>query len=440
MQSKKLSIILIIVIVTVAGWFVSVKTFLGIDEEKAQTELVKEADNYASKGLYVRAIPKYKEALTYDLGHNVEIEAKLLNTYDLYGDITSYVKLAEKRMADNTAVEQEYIKVADYYKSTNKLADAMEAVKLGMEQIGSDALHNYYEENRYECKTRVADYETVIPTYENTIMPAFDGEKWVYIDEDGKDLQIGTFDTAVPFNQDGYAVVSTDGQYKTILKSGDLYGIDETGMEDVFAVNGTRVLARYKGKYSYYNYDFQSLTQGTHQYDQITSNNNGVAAVKSGNLWGIITDSGSTVVDFTFSDVAVNSLGYAFSGGHAMVKDNQGWYLIDTEGKRLNEQNYAAAKAPESSDGYIAVGDSNGKWGFADLEGNLVIDYKYDDAYSFSDDVAAVCVGETWEYISLLGKTVIDYSFDGAQPFHNGRAQAHFVDGTILIRLEYVEK
>ncbi len=440
MQSKKLSIILMIVIVTVAGWFVSVKTFLGIDNEKAQAQLVQEADGYAIKELYVRAIPKYKEALAYDVGNNAEIEAKLLAAYDMYGDIISYIKLVEKRIADNTAAEQEYIKVADHYISTNKLADAMEVVKLGMEQIGSDALRDYYEENRYGCRTRVVSYTDITPTYKNAIMPAFDGEKWVYVDENGRDLKIGSFDTAVPFNDDGYAVVSVDGKYRTILSNGDLYGIDETGVEDVLAVSGNRVLARYKGKYSYYNFDFQPLSQGSHQYDQITSNSNGVAAVKSGNMWGIITDGGGTVIDLSLAGVAVNSLGNAFSGGHAMVKDNSGWYLIDTEGNRLNDQTYAAAKAPESASGYIAVGNSNGKWGFADLEGNLVIDYKYDDAYSFSDGVAAVCVGETWTYISALGRTVIDYSLDGAQPFHSGRAQAHFVDGTVLISLEYVEK
>jgi len=440
MQSKKISVILIIVIVTIAGWFVSIKTVLGMDQQREQAALVQEANGYVQKELYVRAIPKYKEALAYNLDQNVEIEARLLNTYELYGDIISYVKLAEKRIADNTAAEQEYIKTADYYKSTGKLSDAMEIVRTGIGQIGSDTLRNYYEENRYGCKTRVVGYEIVIPTYENTIMPAYDGEKWVYVDENGRDLGIGRFDTAVPFNDNGYAVVSAGGKYQTILTNGDLYGIDENGVEDVQAVSGSRVLARYKGKYSYYNFDFQPLAQGSHQYDQMTSNNNGVAAVKNGNMWGIITDDGGTVVDFSLVDVAVNSLGNAFSGGHAMVRDNNGWYLVDTEGNRLNDQTYVAAKAPESADGYIAVGNSNGKWGFADLEGNLVIDYKYDDAHSFSDGVAAVCVGETWMYISVQGRTVIDYSLDNAQPFHSGRTQAHFVDGTMLIRLEYVEK
>lgn len=440
MQSKKISVILIVIIAIIAGWFISVKKYSGVEQERAWAELIEEADMYADKELYVRAIPKYREALSYDMDNNAEVEAKLLNTYDSYGDTISYIKLAEKRIADKTADVQEYFKVADYYRSMRRLAEAMNVIRLGIEHTGSDRLKDYYEEYRYGCSTRVIHYESITPTYENTIMPAFDGEKWVYIDENGKDLAIGAFDTALPFNEDGYAVVSVGGKYKTILQNGDLYGIDETGVEDVRALSGSRVLARINGKYSYYNYDFQSLTNGGHQYDDISCNNNGVAAVKSESTWGIIDDGGSIVIDFIFADVAINSIGNAFSGGHAMVNDGSGWYLIDTEGKRLNDEVYADAKAPESAKGYIAVADSRGKWGFTDLSGNLVIDYKYDDAKSFSNGVAAVCIGTTWEYISEKDKAVIDYSLDGAEPFHNGTAQAHFVDGSILIHMEYVEE
>lgn len=440
MYFKRMPIVLIVIIITAAGWFLSVNKFLGIDDGKEQGALLQKADEYAKKELYIRAMPEYLKALAYDVGNNAEIEARLLSAYDLYGDMDNYVKLAEKRKGDGTLTEAEYITVADYYISKGKFAKAMELIKFGIDKTGGGKLTDYYEKYRYECTTKAVNYESITPTFENDMMPAFDGEKWVYVDEGGSNLEIGSFDAALPFNDEGYAVVSVGGKYKVISKRGDLYGIDETGVEDVFALSGSRVLAKYKGKYGYYNYDFQSLAKDSHQYDQITCNNNGVAAVKKGDKWGIITDGGEIAVDFTLSDVAVNSLGNAFSGNHAMVKDNSGWYLIDTEGKRLNESAYANAKAPESPTGYIAVADESGKWGFADLSGNLVIDYKYDDAKSFSDGVAAVCLGKTWEYISSKDKVVIDYSLDGAQPFHSGRAQAHFADGTMLISLEYVEK
>ena len=440
MQGKKLSIIIIIAVVVAAGWYLSIKAFSRVDIIKEQNILVEQADYYAEKKLYVRAIPLYKQALEYDTEQIAEIQKKLLNTYIKYEDIYEYVKLAESRIQKNTAEEEEYIAVADYYLSSRHIEDAMQIIKKGIEQLNSNTLKKYYEDNRYTYDVKITHYQHITPTVENKLMPAFDGEKWVYVDEAGRDIQIGSFDTAVPFNSDGYAIVSIDGKYRTILENGDLYGIDELGVEDVYALSNSRVLDKYKGKYSYYNYDFESLTQGTHQYVSITSNNNGVAAVQSDKGWGVITDSGETVVDFGLSDVAANSLGTAFMGNHAMVKGSQGWYLIDTQGNALTEIYYADAKAPESAQGYIAVSNSSGKWGFVNLAGELVIDYQYDDAKSFSNGVAAVCLGDRWEYISTENKTVIDLSLDRAEPFHGGRAQAHFPDGTILIELDYYEE
>lgn len=440
MQKKKLSVIIVIAAAIILGWYLSIRKFSGVDIQKQQDALVEQADGYAAKKLYVRAIPLYREALSYDTGSYSEIQEKLLETYYEYGDMSSYVKLAESRMAENTAVSEEYLKAADYYLSGYNYQEAMETLKNGIEKLGSDTLKEYYEEKRYAYEVSTTAYEEIVPTADNSRMPAYDGEKWEYIDEKGRDIQIGSFEEAFPFNADGYAVAARNGQYQTILSNGDLYGIDEEGAEAVYALDSSRVLAKYNGKYSYYNYDFESLTNGSHQYLDVTVSHDGAAAVRSESGWGIIAENGEVIVDFTLEDAAVNSLKTAFMGGHAMVKGPQGWYLADTQGKALTEYFYADAKAPESADGYIAVADDQGKWGFIDLTGELVIAYQYDDAKSFSDGVAAVCLGERWEYISKQNKTVIDLSLDMAQPFHGGTAQAHFADHTILIHLDYYEE
>lgn len=439
MQSKKLSIIAIIIVVVAAGWYLSLKKFSGVDIIQQQNALVEKADKYLSKELYVRAIPLYKEALGYDTDKTEQIQVKLLDAYTGYEDIADYVSLAESRMSAGTATEEEYLTVADYYLRRRDIETAMETVKKGMTQIDSAALTAYYEENRYSFDVDVTNYQTITPTSGNSLMPAYDGEKWCYVSDSGDVSKIGTFDAAVPFNSDGYAVVLADGRYCTILKNGDLYGIDELGVEEVYALSGSRIIAKYNGKYGYYNYDFESLTGDNHQYNMLTLSNNGVAAAQNDSGWGIISDSGETVVDFALQDVAINSVGNAFSGQHAMVKGAQGWYLIDTQGNALTDVYFADAKAPESAKGYIAVANSEGKWGFIDLAGNLVIDYHYDDAKSFSNGVAAVCLGERWEYISASDEVVIDLALDAAEPFHKGTAQAHIITGTVLIHLDYYE-
>jgi hypothetical protein len=98
------------------------------------------------------------------------------------------------------------------------------------------------------------------------------------------------------------------------------------------------------------------------------------------------------------------------------------------------------AKAPESEKGYIAVANAKGKWGFIDLDGNLVIDYKYDDAKSYSNGLAAVCIGERWQYIDDRDNVVIDVNMEDAEPFHKGIAQVGMVDGTAILKLRYYEE
>jgi hypothetical protein len=315
----------------------------------------------------------------------------------------------------------------------------MKVIKDGMEKLSSSQLEQFYVENRFtNYSIRTTGYENIMPSAKNTIMPAFDGEKWVYLDEDGRDKLIGEFDTVLPFNTNGYAVVSVDGKYMTICSNGDLYGIDETGIEDAYYMTSSGVIAKHGGKYGYYNYDFESTS--TIEYDEITAIGSGVIVVKNGSAWGILDSSGKIVGDFSYSDAAVNSLGSVFCGKRGMMKNSSGWQLVDTDGNVFASNVFYDAKAPESENGYIAVTNEKGKWGFIDLDGNLVIDYKYDVAKSFSNGLAAVCMGERWQYIDDRDNTVIDIDMEYAEPFHNGVAQVGMVDGTAILKLKYFEE
>jgi hypothetical protein len=439
MQGKKLSVLVIIVVVLVVGWYLSMKKVSGVDDRKAQEILVEQADMYASKQLYVRAIPLYEEALGYNTDENITIQDKLLAVYEKYEDTASYISLAEKRMETGNAKAEEYLNVASYYYQRSNIEESMDVIKHGIAKYGTSELETFYEENRYaNYNVKTTGYEKIIPTLNNTYMPAFDGEKWVYIDSDGRTKKTGEFDTVVPFNADGYAVVSENGKYKTILLNGDLYGIDETGIEDVYYMTSSGFIGKCNGKYGYYNYDFEKTS--SLEFDAITCSRNSLIAVKTGDYWGIINSSGETVVDFTLLDVAINSLGSAYYGNHAMVETNNGWHLIDASGNDIGANIYSDAKAPESANGYIAVADEKGKWGFIDINGNQVIDYKYDDAKSFSDGLAAVCLGDRWEYIDDKGSVIIDISMDDAEPFHKGIAQVDMTEGASLIILKYYEE
>ena len=442
MKTKKMLLIVIIAAALGVGWLLSVRTASSTEVIKEQRNLVKEADELAARKLYVRAIDLYEEALSQSSRLTPEIQAKLLVAYQGYEDMNAYAKLVENRNLAGTATEEEYLTAAEYYAGRSKWSEAVTLLKVGVEKTGSQTLTDYLEEIRYPYKTRVTRYQQILPSADNSQMPAFDGVKWGYIDEGGSDVLDFIYDSATPYGSAGFAVVSIDGTYYAILSNGDWYVADDgttyDRMTDILGVSGKRILGKRGNTYSYYDYDFAPIAE-SYQFDQMSGNACGVAAVSKGGKWGIIKDSGETVVDYILEDVAVNSLGNAFAGDRAMVKENGVWYLIDTEGNHISENTYADAKAPESS-GYIAVADADGNWGYIDREGNQVIDYQYNDAKSFSNHLGAVKSVNDWGYISEKNKMIIEENYEDAQPFHNGIAQAKLTDGMALLTLKYFEE
>lgn len=437
MKSKRVLLVLIVAVIIAFGWLMGIKSVRGVDAVSEQKLREERADWFMERELYVRAIPMYKEALTYSTDNDARIQEKLLDAYMAYEDFESYEELAGKRVSAGTATEEECMIVAEYLLNEVNLNKAMTFVKGVLDSYDFPQLREYYEANRYAFSTRSTKYTEIIPTAGGNMMPAYDGEKWGYINSDADRSSVFAYDAVTKFNSDGYAAVSVDGKVYTILGNGDRYGVDETGLDGIVGISGSRILGVKDGLTGYYDYDFSLLSEN-HRYDEITVSGNGRAAVCRDGRWGIIDDKGDFIKDIIYDDVAVNSLGSAFAQGVAMVCENGMWHMIDTEGNTIGTDSFHGARAPEDN-GYIAVADEDGKWGFIDLNGNLVIDYQYNDAYSFSDGVAAVQKVSGWGYISVRNQMAIDDYFTSANPFHNGIAIADIEGEKLILSLTYRE-
>lgn len=439
MRGKRVFFVLIITVVLVFGWLFTLKAASGIDEINEQKQLVSQAETYLDKKLYVRGIPLLEQAILFKTKYTPDIQRQLLNAYWNYGDMDSYynmVQVMDSNDANRLAKAEDYIILAKYYLENGDELEALKVVITGQKMHSDPGLEELYEQCRYQYYVTSSDFLELADTRDGLFHPCFDGNVWNYADENGRECLTVNAQEALSFN-DQYAVVKVNNRYCTILKNGDLYGIDESGVDEVLGLTDRFIVAKKDGLYGYYNYDFE-LASSTLQFEDITLNNNGVTAVKRDGKWGIINDDGETVTNFIFEDVAVNSLGCAFAGGHAMVKKDGAWLLIDTTGEVISEQSFADAKAPES-DEYIAVANAEGKWGFIDSEGNLVIDYQYYDAASFSCEMAPVMVVNSWGYISSKNHLVIEDYYESAQPFHEGYAIANTAMGVDVIEQRYYD-
>ena len=67
---------------------------------------------------------------------------------------------------------------------------------------------------------------------------------------------------------------------------------------------------------------------------------------------------------------------------------------------------------------------ANGKWGYIDKGGSFAIPAQFDQARPFVGGVAAVALGNQWGFIDKSGHYVVNPQFESASDFHDGLAPA----------------
>ena len=78
----------------------------------------------------------------------------------------------------------------------------------------------------------------------------------------------------------------------------------------------------------------------------------------------------------------------------------------------------------------------NGKWGFVDKTGKVVIPLIYDDAGWFSEGLAEVGKNGKYGFVDKTGKVVVPLIYDYAYHFYNGEAEVSVDDERFYIDKE----
>ena len=115
--------------------------------------------------------------------------------------------------------------------------------------------------------------------------------------------------------------------------------------------------------------------------------------------YGFVKD-GKTAVPFIY-DYATN-----FTKSRALGELDGKYGFIDKSGKMVIKSDYM--KALEFTENMAAVQNEEGKWGYINSEGNLTIGFEYEAAFSFKDGKAKVKRFDVWYYIDINGKYLND--------------------------------
>ena len=108
-----------------------------------------------------------------------------------------------------------------------------------------------------------------------------------------------------------------------------------------------------------------------------------------------------------------------FNDGLAAVESNGKRGYIDKNGNVIVPFKYEVALHFSEK---LAAIKLRGKWGFIDKQDNLVIPLKYEDAWSFYEGLAAVKLKGKWGFINKDGNVVIPLKYDDVEPFSEGLA------------------
>jgi WG containing repeat len=210
-----------------------------------------------------------------------------------------------------------------------------------------------------------------------------------------------------------------------------------------------------------------------------TENKKILFPVKTGELWGFADTNCAFVVPPVYSSIG------QFYESLALVTKNGQTYFMNDSGKLMNTKGYlqgthfceGMAFVMDADSQFICISNSmkelfildpvidrvetyssglaavckNGKYGFMDKNGKVVIDFIFDAVSSFSEDVAAVAITIdsvlSWKYIDKSGNPVSAKTYADALPFHQGRAAVHLGDtwnwinksGEVMINADFDE-
>ena len=115
-----------------------------------------------------------------------------------------------------------------------------------------------------------------------------------------------------------------------------------------------------------------------------------------------------------------------FSEGLAYVVVNGKWGFIDQTGAVIIKPQFDDVGCFKNG---MAPVEKNGKWGYVDRTGNVVIDFTWDWACDFYEGRALVMLNKRWGYIDANGNAVIKPQFGRAHSFSDGLALVRVDDG-----------
>lgn len=406
----KKNLILVFCVLLELSWFMAVSET--VNNPKKMREHLENAAELEAQGIFVDAVAEYEKALEYQPG-NVEICLKMAQAYLQMGKGKKFISICKETAEANQEDVSALDCLMEYYMEQNSKASAVKYLQDFTDRYPkNENAARWLAQLKGSYREISCSYEDIVRIHKGSMAVVRDGRYGV-ADALGAEILEPEYDEAYPFSRDGLALVSRDGRYIYVDRDGQTRLVVDGVYSSPGMMSSERTVASVDGKYGYLDGKLQPVTEFI--WDDLTLISNSVGACRMGGKWALINKSGEVRTEYVYEDVIVDEYGFCAGQGRIFVREQGKYHLIDRNGEGVGELTFDDARLfPE--EGYAAV-CSDGKWGFLDKDGKLVIDFQYDLAQSFSHGFAAVCVDGKWGYVDEGGNMVIEPQFDAATAF-----------------------
>lgn len=409
----KKKMILLMVALLALCWYQTVGGLLG--SEKKYQECLGNAAAFEERELYLDAIEEYEAAMQYREDTS-ELMLKIAGNYRDMGDMQSYINQLRSVVSRYGPRQDAIENIYEYYTGKNREDDAIEYIMDLKEKYPDDeVVKQYYEQIRKSYYEMYHSYQNVGAFLGAYAVYEYEGKKGI-IDTAGEVvLEAAYDDISVPLKlSDGFAVYVGDQAY-LVSEKGYKIAQPEADYEELGILSGSRRLAKKNGKYGYLNSNLEETSEFL--WNEATHFSNKIAAVKKEEKWALINTKGELLTEYIYTDVKRDAHNFCSRSGLLWVNEGKGYKLMNAELEVVSEEVFDDVRC-FYEEGPAAV-CRNGKWGFIDPQGQMVIPFTFDDADSFRLGYAPVKLNGLWGYAGENGNMLITYTFDEALGFND---------------------
>lgn len=407
MKIKLISIIAVLV----AGVATLASTLIGYmnTENEYETYLAKARTN-AEREIPYTAYQNYRNALNMRCDDESIYVEYVTQAQKLGEDY--YLAALEGYLENFPQSANAYDLLCKYYYETGShqtvITTALEAREKG---VATEDVRNLYVECYHMLRIIQTNLEEAQTYLGDTALVKMGGQ-WGYL-SDGGVFRIAPMFQGATAMMSGNAAVNDGQEWYMMNSSGFKVARSSVPVDSMSFLSGGWIRVSLNGKYGFMNSGM--VVPENLPFDYAGNFKNGVAAVKKGDKWALISSAGGSVTEYVFEDVLLDEYEACINGGVIFAKSEGKYYMYDAAGQKISEQGFEDARPfTGTQPAAVCIG---GKWGFADNTGNIVIEPKYEDARSFSIGLAGVKENGTWGYINTNGQYRIESQYEDCKPF-----------------------